>query len=596
MRHATAALILLWTLPAHACDLPHPPADLVKSSGGDYWAGPALSGAWFDPARNGEGIILEMLPDGRALMIWFTFPPAGEPGEQAWLLAQDGRVDENRIRFEQVVRPQGGRFGAGFDPGQVVLEPWGSLELRFDDCRHAQASWSGPAAWGSGNRALERLSMLDELDCEGQRKLTETGARDASGLRSRSGAWFVPERSGEGWIVEELADGRNIVYWFTYTPDGRQAWTVGSAQRNGTRLSIEQNLIARGTRFGEGFDPAAVELIDWGRLEFDFQHCHTASVSYQSLLPGWGEAQHNAARITVLAGAPCRDSLPQTPTGLSWTERAPTPPFPQSELAVTRLGDALYALGGFGATRAFRRFDALQNSWSTLPDLPAGRDHLAAFAIDGGVYMVGGAANGGGDQSISAYRYDLAQGNWEARPELGFIYGSHAAVLHGHAYIGDANGSLLQYDPLHRRVRYIPPPLPLQRDHAQVVAFLDEIWVIAGRFPETFSIAIYDPAGDRWRFGPAVQRVRGGFAAAVVGDHIVIAGGEVLAAPAYIEPSTEIYSAGQQRWQFGPDLPVPVHGVAAGALGNRFVLVSGSTIVGSMFGATGRVFELALPD
>ena len=33
-----------------------------------------LSGPWYDPARNGEGFHIEILPDGQALAIWFTYP------------------------------------------------------------------------------------------------------------------------------------------------------------------------------------------------------------------------------------------------------------------------------------------------------------------------------------------------------------------------------------------------------------------------------------------------------------------------------------------------------------------------------------------
>ncbi|MCB1613980.1 MAG: hypothetical protein KDI60_19810, partial [Xanthomonadales bacterium] len=102
--------------PAAACELHEQPGKVLASTaasgakvGGDYWVGPGVSGAWFDPARNGEGVILQVLPNGRALAIWFTYPPTGESGDQAWLIAQDGEIDGDRIRFTQVYRPLGGR-------------------------------------------------------------------------------------------------------------------------------------------------------------------------------------------------------------------------------------------------------------------------------------------------------------------------------------------------------------------------------------------------------------------------------------------------------------------------------------------------------
>ena len=47
-----------------------------------------LSGSWYDPARNGEGFHIEILPDGQALAIWFTYPGDTDNNEtrQAWIL------------------------------------------------------------------------------------------------------------------------------------------------------------------------------------------------------------------------------------------------------------------------------------------------------------------------------------------------------------------------------------------------------------------------------------------------------------------------------------------------------------------------------
>lgn len=595
--------VSLWALPpADACSLPHGDKPLLaaklaaqgKATGG-YHVGAGVSGAWYDAARNGEGIILQITPNGRALAIWFTYPAAGEPGQQAWMIAQDGIVEGDSVRFSQVYRPVGGRFGPAFDPAQVQLQNWGTLEMRFANCNATTVSWAGPASYGSGSRAMTRLSTLDEADCAGARKLTASGARAADGLRSRSGAWYVPERSGEGWIVEELADGRSLVYWFTFDPQGNQAWTIGSGVRDGNRLRVADNLIAGGTRFGSGFVAADVQLQSWGSLDIDFDRCGSGSLSYASTREGYGSGSRLPVRLSSVGGAPCLDSMPGSIAGASWAERAETPRPRQSEHAVVVTGGALYALGGFGGERSFVRFDRASNAWSTLPSLPAGRDHLAGFAIDNGIYMVGGSANGTGDQTTAAFRFDLSSRTWEPRPELEWMYGSHAATLHGRAYIGDVDGSLQQYDPRARTVRRIPAPDFTPRDHSQVVAFLDEIWMIAGRGVETRTVAIFDPVTERWRAGPSLATARGGFAAAVAGDRIVIGGGEVLFSGVYVVPSVEIYSAGGAGWQYGPDLPVPVHGVAAGALDGRFILVSGATVAGATSGATGRTFELTLP-
>ena len=86
-RHFLACCIAAVSLLAS----PFAPAQVAVS--GPYWPGPAVSGSWYDPARSGEGLILQFLPTGKALVIWFTYPPAGEAAEQAWLITELGSVD-----------------------------------------------------------------------------------------------------------------------------------------------------------------------------------------------------------------------------------------------------------------------------------------------------------------------------------------------------------------------------------------------------------------------------------------------------------------------------------------------------------------------
>lgn len=582
---------------AGACDL-HPPVaqSRIKAEAealDHYWIGPGVSGSWYDPARSGEGIILQYLPDGRAFALWFTFPAAGEPDGAAWLLATEGVRDGHRLHFADVLQPRGARFGEAFDPSAVEYERWGSLSLEFDSCGAMTARWEGPDGYGSGSRALQRLSVVDEIDCAGQRRLTDSGSRDAAGLRARSGAWFVAARPGEGWLVEDLADGQSLVYWFTFDPEGRQTWLVGAGQREDGRIRVPQLLQGSGTRFGPGFDPDAVDLADWGELELDFSSCQGGTVRYRSTVDGYGEGQRALERLTRLAGAPCIDPASGS-AATAWQERRGSPLPAQSELAVTELDGQLYALGGFGAPRAFRRYDPLLDAWSVLPDLPAGRDHLSAFALDGAVYMAGGAANGGGNQSHAAYRYRVQGGGWEPVPAIGQSFSGHATVAAGYAFIGDASGRLQQFDPRGDRVRTIPAPDFTPRDHSQTVAFLDEIWVIAGRSPETTAVRIYDPVSERWRVGPSIRHARGGFAAAAGGDTLVITGGEVLGAALYNESRSEWIRAGEGEWSLAPELPLAVHGTAGAVIDGRFYVVSGSTEPGAIAGSTGRTFSLDL--
>lgn len=559
-----------------------------------YRIGPAISGTWYDPARNGEGVVLQMLPDGSVVAVWFTYPPSGEAGDQAWLLGQSQAIDGDTVHFDDMVRPLGARFGAQFNPADVVHAPWGSLELSFTDCTHATLRYQGPAAFGRGERQLTRFTELDEMQCNGDRERLPNGARAPAALRARSGTWYVPSRSGEGWLIEEFADGRVGVYWFTFDEAGRQRWIVGVGQRDGSGLNLEQPFLTRGARFGDAFSSSEVQIEPFGSITLDLASCAALNLNYAATRSELGAGVRDAIRLTGVAGLPCLDVLPTSGAGTRWVERAPLPGESVSELAAVGLGAHLYALGGFGDARSFTRYTPAEDRWNVLPAMPDGRHHVAAFALDNAIYMVGGESDGSAQPYSGGYRFDLAAARWEPVPELPTIYGSHAAVLFGRAYLGDQDGSLQEYEPRTRRVRRLGyAPEPVGRDHSQVVAFLDEIWMIGGRLPEHSTVSIYDPASGRWRRGPFLNFSRGGFAAAVAGDRIVVGGGEFLSTtPPFVLDSTEVYAAGASAWQIGPRLPVPVHGAPGAVVNGRFYLVSGSTRATSAGSRTGRLFEL----
>jgi len=216
--------------------------------------GPAQSGSWYAPERNGEGFTLQVLDNGTALALWYTYPPAGSAAQQAWIYASDGVIDGDTIRFSNAYTTRGARFGAQFDPAAVQLIPWGTIEFHFTGCNSGQVSYAGPSAWGSGSYTVTRLTALSELECNGKRRLSPTGTRLLDGMRSRSGSWFDPSHNGEGWQVEELPDGRTQVYWFTYDSRGEQAWTIGVADTSGTHMTVANNLRPVGTHFGSAFN------------------------------------------------------------------------------------------------------------------------------------------------------------------------------------------------------------------------------------------------------------------------------------------------------------------------------------------------------
>ena len=314
------------------------------------WVGPGFSGSWFNPARSGEGWTLEILEDGSAVVVWFTFAPPGTSNPQAWILGQNGQVVGNTIVFRDVFTARGGRFGPNFDPAQVQLTPWGEMVFEFASCGSGTMRYTGPAAFGSGSHPITRLTALDELDCAGTRVLTAAGARDGSKLKSYVGAWLDPSHNGEGWVIETLSATQAGVYWFSFTPNGEQAWFLGLGTLTGNRLRIDSMVRSVGTVFGPGFDAGQVNRAPWGTLEFEFSSCNAATVRYTSSQEGYGNGTLNAVRLTTLASATCLDTLRTAQNTGSWSMGTPMPS-PQSELAAAVLDGKIYSAGGFAGRR-----------------------------------------------------------------------------------------------------------------------------------------------------------------------------------------------------------------------------------------------------
>ena len=550
------------------------------------WIGPGMSGSWYSPDRNGEGFSLQVLDNGTAHAMWFTYPPAGSTAQQAWIYAAGGRIEGDRIVFDNALTTRGPKFGAAYDPAQLQFIPWGSLEFRFTTCNEAEVTYAGPAAWGSGKRQVTRLSALAELECTGKRRVHASGARSLDGLRNRSGAWFDPAHNGEGWNVEELPDGRTQVYWFTYDANGEQAWTIGWSPTSGASMTIEQNLRPVGTRFGSGFNASQITLQPWGRLELQLTSCTgPGTATWQSSDSAFGSGTLRPQLLTLVAATVCLDGTPAVPQSPTWSQGA-AEPTPVSESANAVVGNSIYMAGGITDTgrRHFKRYDADLDQWTVLPQTPAGRDHGVAAVVGDSLYVTGGNRNGGGDQSSNGWRWVIPENRWEAIPQLPQVTASGGATLGGFAYFGHLNGTMVQFDPRTRTTRTIPAaPGNMPRDHSQLVAFQGELWMIGGRQPQTGAVRIYDPASETWRPGPTLAVARAGFAAAASRTHLFVAGGEILFPPFNVLSSVEAIVAGGSAWQPMPNLPTGLHGFGAIATGNAFITVGGSTVAAEQF-------------
>jgi hypothetical protein len=138
-------------------------AELYKASDSSPIAiGSGFTGAWYDPAQSGHGLIIEVLTDNRFYASWFAFNPQGT--EQSWFTGV-GTYSGNTATIPSVLMPTGGRWIPNFDPSQIVPNPWGTLTFTFSDCNHGRVDFNSIAGYGRGSMNLTRLTQPAGLSC-----------------------------------------------------------------------------------------------------------------------------------------------------------------------------------------------------------------------------------------------------------------------------------------------------------------------------------------------------------------------------------------------------------------------------------------------
>ena len=536
------------------------------------------SGSWFDPERAGEGFVIQILDSERANITWFTYPPSDTEAQQAWMTGV-GTISGNSIVVEDVVQPIGASFGSAFDPDDVELRPWGRFEFTFEDCDQGSVAYEGPAEFGTGTIGLSRLTSLAGLDCDGPVEQVR--------LRSGwSGAHFDTEHAGEGWMLEVLPDGTSVIYWFTYEPDGKQAWLIGIGEVAGSNFWFGEMLQGVGTFFGEDFRREDVVLEPWGELGLAFDGCDSSFARYESDADGYGSGTYTVQRLAHLAATDCEPPPAEAARVNGQWRLAGTQPAPRtSETGSTAIGDSVYLGGDFGSnSRSFRRYRPGSDSWTTLEDLPQGRHHLGMTDYDGAVYLLGGLSGAGFSVTVNTnfWRFDPGLGSWETLEPMPTAFGSGGAVtLFDRIYaVSGETLDLKAHDPRRGGWEILPSPRSFARDHSQAAAFEGEIWLMGGRTPLQTRVQIYNPIRREWRNGPALNQARSGFAAAVVQGQLMVAGGESLD-PLTVFASAEILAPGADEWVMAPPMPSAIHGADGAVVDGELIVLGGSTIPGS---------------
>ena len=256
-----------------------------------------VSAAWFDPSRNGEGFMLEILEDNQAVMYWFTYDTEGN---QDWYVGQ-GEIRGNRILFPQLIQVSGGEFGPGFDPANVTHKVVGSATFIWSNCHTGAMDWELDPSGNSrrsGRMNLQRLSYVMGLGCGMSPVPPEIEAGQLSG------SWYDPSHAGEGYVLEILTDRSALVYWFSFDAEGNRRWFFGTGEIQQDKLVFSQMLTTSGGVFGEGFNPDTIEVDPWGSLEMELT-CDAGTARFAPTEEAFEAGTLDVDRLTYLAGLSC---------------------------------------------------------------------------------------------------------------------------------------------------------------------------------------------------------------------------------------------------------------------------------------------------
>ena len=230
-------------------------------------------------------------------LYWFAFvftELENQRFSQRWMVGT-GKVHGNRIMVNKLMDSRGGRFGADFDPDDVVMNRVGSLSISFLDCSTALVNYSVDN--NGGHQAGTRLTNIYGHGCD-----TATHAPEMD----LSGSWYDPSHDGEGFIVEQVSAGKAVVFWFTYDETGRQSWMFSSGAINDGGIHLSGLKQPVGGRFGRSFDPGDVVKPQWGDLTLQLG-CAGGTASYITDTEGFSDGSQSLARLTKLANSSCNN-------------------------------------------------------------------------------------------------------------------------------------------------------------------------------------------------------------------------------------------------------------------------------------------------
>lgn len=242
---------------------------------------------------------------------------------------------------------------------------------------------------------------------------------------------------------------------------------------------------------------------------------------------------------------------PNTSAG-QWVDVIPNSGSAQSrhENSFVQVGDKFYLIGGRG-NRRVDIYDPIAGSWSTGATPPVQMHHFQGIEYEGNLWVVGAFTGGYPNETPvpNIYIYNPATDSWHQGPEIPAARrrGSAGIVVYNdevYMVCGIQNGHVNGWVPWVDKFNpstgtwTVLADAPIQRDHYHAAIADGKIFNAGGRrtgfngsvFNSTVDqVDVYDIAGNSWNTLSAASNIptpRAGAMVGVIGDELIVAGGE----------------------------------------------------------------------
>ncbi|MEY2448503.1 MAG: hypothetical protein QOH79_1979 [Acidimicrobiaceae bacterium] len=272
--------------------------------------------------------------------------------------------------------------------------------------------------------------------------------------------------------------------------------------------------------------------------------------------------------------------------GTSWSSRAPLPN-PRNHMAAAAVDGLIYAIGGqhdrdesTGLQSDVHRYDPAADTWTKVASLPKARSHAATVVRDGQILVIGGT-NPGNTSSSDVTAYSPGADAWSKLPSLPVSRKTFVgALVDGVVYLTGGGHSTSTYAGRFAARWETGRSMPFALGEVAGGVIGGTLYLVGQGSTATLAL---DLATGLWRTGLAVRPYAGHHhAAEVVGGRLYLFGGLGTSAG-----KVQIYDPVTNLWTAGPDMPFAA-GSSASALIDGSVYVAGGIIGSTTTNRTAR--------